>query len=131
MPTKSPPTFNCFRQEHPGPTRQRGIAGGSGDHVSELADHGKLLVTVERPCVGEYLHPDVIAVSFDVRERAVREVVNERRVVLAEHRDVRNLFDLHQRGGQVTREGLRIREHTARGIDVDHRHWMTPLTYLG
>src|SRR5229473_3739232 len=49
-------------------------------------------------------------------------MVDERRGVLAEHRDVRNLLDLHQRGGQVAREGLWICKRTGGGIDVDHRH---------
>src|SRR5262245_7712097 len=48
-----------------------------------------LLLTIERPRVGEHLHPDVAAVSLDVRERPSREVVDECRGVLTEHRDVR------------------------------------------
>src|SRR5438445_2375801 len=108
--------------QDPVPVRKRGIAGRCRDHVGELADHGKLLLSVERACIGEHLHPDVVAVSFDVGEGAIRQVVDECRGVVAEHRDVRDLFDLHQGGSQVTCEGFWIREGTARGIDVDHRH---------
>src|SRR5229473_4756975 len=96
--------------------------GLSRHQVGELADHRKLLLSVERACVGEHLHADVVAVSLDVRERPIRQVVDERRGVLAEHRDVRDLFDLHQCGSQVACEGFWIRERTGRGVDVDHRH---------
>ena len=46
MARESPPTFNRLGQQHPGPVRERRIAGGSRNQVGELANHGELLVTI-------------------------------------------------------------------------------------
>jgi len=72
VPRKAPPTFDRLGKEHPGPRRNWGISGRSRDQVGELADNGKLLLSVERARIGEDLHPDVVAVSIDVREGAIR-----------------------------------------------------------
>ena len=87
-----------------------------------MPDHGELLLAIKRPRVREHLHPDVVAVSLDVRQRQMRKVVDECRRVLTEHRDVRDLFDFHQGGGEVARQGFGIRERPTRGINVDHGH---------
>ena len=79
MTSESPPAFDRLGEQHPGPVCQRRIAGGSGNQVGELADHGELLVTIERPCVRKHLHPDVVTVSLDIRERSVGEIVDESR----------------------------------------------------
>src|SRR5713226_10402573 len=67
-PSQAPSAFDRFGKEDPRPRSKRGIAGCSRDQVGELADHGKLLLSVERACIGEYLHPDVVVVSLDVGE---------------------------------------------------------------
>ena len=99
-----------------------GVGGGSRNQVGELTHNRELLVTVECAGVGKDLHPDVITVADDVREGMRGEIVDERRGVVPEHGDVRNTFDFHQSGGQITRQGSGIRKRPARGIHVDHGH---------
>src|SRR5467141_3027394 len=41
---------------------------------------------------------------------------------MAEHRDVRNLLNLHQRGGELARERLGVLERSSSGVYVDHGH---------
>src|SRR5690349_3332150 len=79
MTSESPPAFHRLGEQHPGPPRKRGIARGSSDQIGELADYGELLVTIERPRIRKHLHPDVVAVSLDIRECSVGEIVNESR----------------------------------------------------
>src|ERR1700682_2239242 len=122
MTSESPPASNRLREQHPGPIFERRIAGGSRNQVGELLDHRELLVTIERHSVRKDLDPDVVAVSVDVRERTAGKIVDESRGVLTEHWNVRNLLNLHQRGGELARERLRIFERSLGGVDVDHWH---------
>ena len=72
MAGEAPPAYDRLREQHPGPARHRGVAGGGRNQIGELADHGELLFAVERPGIREHLHPHVVPVSIDVRERAAR-----------------------------------------------------------
>ena len=97
------------------------------DEGSELADDGDLLLAVQGARVRKNLQPYVGAVSLYVRVRPVQEVVDECRGVPTEYRDIRNPFDLHQCGGQVTRQGFAIRDSPACRVCVDHGHGILPL----
>ena len=62
--------------------------------------------------------------TFDKLEDA--HVVDERRRVLAEHRDVWDLLDRHEFGREGLRQSMRIAEGSGRGIHIDHGHGLAP-----
>ena len=61
-------------------------------------------------------------VALHVGDGAVGEFVDERRGVLAEHRDFGYPFDGHHGGGEVVSQRVRVGERACCGVDVDHRH---------
>ena len=101
MPLQAPATIRRLGEQHPRPIHHRRVASGLGDDLGELADDGKLLVTVERASVGQHLDPDIRAVAIDIGDRVRRQFMHERRRVLAEHGDVGDLLNRHDGGGQV------------------------------
>jgi hypothetical protein len=71
--------------------------------VSSLND-AELLVAIEDVDRGEHLDADVVAVAGGVRDRISGQVMDERRCVVLEQRNVRNLFPAHDRCREVLRE---------------------------
>ena len=63
--------------------------------------------------VREPLDAHVGVVAVDVGERVGRQIVHERRGVLAEHRDVGDLLDRHQRRREIDCELVLVRERAA------------------
>ena len=122
----APTALGCLGEQHPGTVAEASVAGRLRDDVGEPAHHGELLVPVKRARVGQYLDPDVAAVAVDVGQAVSRQLVHERRGVLAEHGNVGNLLDRHDRRREVPRQRAGVRERAGRGVDVDHRHGCPP-----
>jgi hypothetical protein len=119
---QAPPARHGLGQQDPGPLGERAVAGRLRDDRGEPLDDHELLAAVERARVGQHLDPDVVARAVDVRDGAGGELVDEGRGVGAEHRDVRDLLDLHQRGGERLRQGVLVGEGAGCAVDVDHGH---------
>src|SRR5271163_2123440 len=82
-----PSTVDRFGEKHPHALRVVRVARGLDYQVGELFDDGQLLVAVECAGVGEHLDTDIAGLAVDIGKRSVREIVNECRGVLTEHRD--------------------------------------------
>jgi hypothetical protein len=82
-------------KEHPGACGQARIAGRVGHDLSQLLDEPEPLVTIEDADRGEYLPPNVIAVTGYVGDRRCPHVVDEGRGVVGEQGEFGNLFPSH------------------------------------
>jgi hypothetical protein len=119
---QAPPAGHRLGQQHPGAVSERAVARRLRDDGGEPLDDSELLAAIERARVRQHLDPDVVAGAVDVRDGAGRKLVDEGRRVGAEHGDVRDLLDLHQRGRESPGQGVLIGEGTGGAVDVDHRH---------
>ena len=117
-----PAAFRRLIDQHPRSIHERRVAGGGGDDVGQLPDDAELLLAVEDADRRQDLHADVVAVAVHVGDRLGRHVVDERRGVAPEQREVRDLLPLHHRGGEVPRERVRVGERPFGGVHIDHRH---------
>lgn len=72
-----------------------------------LSDHCQLFVPVEGARVGQHLDPHVPTITVNVGQRAVWQLVDERRRVLSEHGDVGDPFDDHEGTSEVGGELVR------------------------
>src|SRR6266852_4710870 len=68
------------------------------------------------------LDADVIAVTGSIRQRFGIEVVDERRCVVQEQRDLGYAFPPHHGRGKVLCQPRSACERSRRGVHVDHRH---------
>jgi len=125
-----PPAGHGLGQEHPDAAGERRVVSGVRDHAGELAHYRDLLVAVEGARVGQHLHANVVGRAVDVRQVACGQLVDEGGRVLAEHRDVRNLFDGHQSGREISSELVLVGECARCRVHVDHGHCVVLPAYV-
>jgi hypothetical protein len=123
---QAPAAIGCLGEQDPRPAGERRVAGGVRGDAREPLDDGQLLAAVERAGVGEHLYTDVVALAVDVGQAPGRQLVDEGRRILPEHRDVRYLLDGHDGRREVGGELVRVVECPGRRVDVDHGHGGTP-----
>src|SRR6202050_1591727 len=119
---EAPAAVWCLREQHPRAAGQRRVTGSLGGDARQPFHYGELLAAIECARVREDLYPDVAAVAVYVGQAAGGQVVDEGSGVLPEHGNVRHLLDGHDRGCQVDRELVLVREGPGRRVDIDHGH---------
>src|SRR5580765_1584104 len=122
VPGNSPTALWRLGQEDPGPPAEARVARGGRNDLGQLLHHSELLVAVEDTDRGEHLDAHVVAVACDVGDGSCVQVVDERRGVVREQRQVGNLLPAHHCGRQVSGERVPVREGSLGRVHVDHRH---------
>src|ERR1700733_8684890 len=85
MSFEAPSPCDRLSEDHPGPVSQRWITGRARCQLSQLANHGNLLLALrQRASIGSNLDAHVIRIAIDVAERSFGQFVHEGRRVLAE-----------------------------------------------
>ena len=123
---EAPAARHGLGQQHPCATRKGRIARCFGDERRELLNDRELLIAVQRARIRKHLDAHVARLAVDVGDCGRRQLADEGRRVLTEHRDIGNPFDPHQCPCRRRGELVRVGKGAGRCVDVDHGHGISP-----